>query len=67
MKKYLKIKKNLSEYMISVPEKYVRHLVNDDLEIGYISKQELEKYYDHETGFKRTDYGDGCMIFWLII
>ncbi len=63
MKKYLKIKKNLSEYMISVPEKYVRHLVNDDLEIGYISKQELEKYYDHETGFKRTDYGDGCMIF----
>lgn len=62
-KRYLKIKKDFSDYIISVPEKYARHLVNDDLEIGHISKDELDLYYDKETGFKRTEAGDGCLIF----
>lgn len=62
MKKHLSIKKEFNDYMISVPEKYACHLVNDDSEIGYISKEELDKYYDPETGFKRTECGECCLI-----
>jgi CRISPR-associated endonuclease/helicase Cas3 len=61
-KKYLKIKKNFSEYVISVPEKYAINLTAEDSEIGYISRDELSNYYDLETGFMREGAGDGSMI-----
>ncbi|HPY71998.1 MAG TPA: CRISPR-associated helicase Cas3', partial [Methanothrix sp.] len=51
-KKYLKIKKQLSEYIISVPERSGHSLIVDGSNIGYISMHELPNYYDMETGFK---------------
>lgn len=60
--KKLRIKKEFSEYVISVPEKFARSLVYEDSEIGYISKAELPYYYDMETGFKREGAGEGSMI-----
>ncbi len=62
-KKYLKIKRAFSEYLISAPEKYAHSLVAESLDIGYISKDELLNYYDHDTGFKRAGAGEGSMIF----
>jgi len=62
-KKYLKIKKDFSEYMISVPEKFGHSLIVDGSNIGYISRDELPNYYDMETGFKRDTAGEGSMIF----
>lgn len=61
-KKYLKIKKDFSEYLISVEKKYAHSLVVDDSNIGYISKAELGNYYDMETGFKRSKAGEGTII-----
>jgi CRISPR-associated endonuclease/helicase Cas3 len=62
-KKYLKIKKCFSEYLISAPEKYAHSLVGDNPDIGYISKTELPNYYDSETGFKRAGAGEGQIFF----
>jgi CRISPR-associated endonuclease/helicase Cas3 len=61
-KKYLKIKKDLSEYMISADEKYAHSLVSDDSGIGYISRAEIPNYYDEETGFMRARAGAGSLI-----
>ncbi len=62
-KKYLKIKKAFSEYLISAPEKYAHSLIAENTDIGYISNEELPNYYDHDTGFKRAGAGEGSMIF----
>ncbi|KUK43597.1 MAG: Crispr-associated helicase Cas3 [Methanothrix harundinacea] len=62
-KRYLKIKKEFSEYVISVPEKFARSLVVENGDIGYISIHELANYYDGETGFKREKAGEGSLIF----
>jgi len=62
-KKYLKIKKDFSEYLISVSERYGHSLIVDGSNIGYISRDELSNYYDVETGFKREEAGAGSMIF----
>ncbi len=62
-KKYLRIKKDISEYVISVPEKYAHSLVDENSDIGYISRLELPNYYDTETGFMRAGAGEGSMIF----
>lgn len=62
-KKYLKIKKELSEYIISVPERSGHSLIVDGSNIGYISIHELPNYYDMETGFKRDKAVDGSLIF----
>jgi CRISPR-associated endonuclease/helicase Cas3 len=62
-KKYLKIKRAFSEYLISAPEKFAHNLVVEDSDIGYISKEELHNYYEHDTGFKRAGAGEGSMIF----
>jgi len=62
-KKYLKIKKDFSEYLISAPEKFAHSLVSENSNIGYISMHELRYYYDEETGFKREEAGEGSMIF----
>ncbi|HPS90832.1 MAG TPA: CRISPR-associated helicase Cas3' [Methanothrix sp.] len=61
-KKYLKIKKDFSEYVIAAPEKFAHNLVIEEFGIGYISKDELPNYYDHETGFMRAGAGEGSMI-----
>jgi len=62
-KKYLKIKKDFSDYLISAPEKFAHSLVAENSDIGYISRNELPNYYDEETGFKRAGAGEGSMIF----
>lgn len=62
-KKYLKIKKDFSEYMISVPEKFGHSLIVDGSNIGYVSFNELPHYYDMDTGFKREKAGEGSLIF----
>jgi CRISPR-associated endonuclease/helicase Cas3 len=61
-KKYLKIKKDFSEYLISADEKYAHSLVGDDSGIGYISRAEIPNYYDEETGFMRARAGEGAFI-----
>lgn len=62
-KKYLEIKKDFSEYVISAPEKFAHSLVVENSDIGYISMHELSNYYDEETGFNRERAGEGSMIF----
>jgi CRISPR-associated endonuclease/helicase Cas3 len=61
-KKYLKMKKCFSEYVISIPKKYAATLINEKSEIGYISIDVLANYYDLETGFMRDRTGGGSMI-----
>jgi CRISPR-associated endonuclease/helicase Cas3 len=60
--KYLKIKKEFSEYIISADEKFAHSLIKGDSGIGYISRDELPNYYDDETGFMRAGAGGGSMI-----
>ncbi len=62
-KKYLNIKKDFSEYIISVPEKFGHSLIVDGSNIGYVSFNELPHYYDMDTGFKREKAGEGSLIF----
>ena len=62
-KKYLKMKKDFSEYLISAPDKFAHSLIVEGSDIGYISNAELPNYYDAETGFKRAGAGEGSMIF----
>ncbi|MDD1763012.1 MAG: CRISPR-associated helicase/endonuclease Cas3, partial [Methanothrix sp.] len=61
-KKYLKIKKDFSEYVISAPDKYAHDLIMEKFRMGYISSDELPNYYDLETGFMRAGAGSGSMI-----
>jgi CRISPR-associated endonuclease/helicase Cas3 len=61
-KKYLKIKRDFSEYVISAPEKYAHNLIFEGSDMGYISNDELPNYYDEETGFMRAGAGEGTMI-----
>jgi CRISPR-associated endonuclease/helicase Cas3 len=61
-KRYLKMKKCFSDYLISVPKKFAGPLVMDDSNIGRISRDELSNYYDLETGFMRDGAGGGSMI-----
>jgi len=62
-KKYLKMKKDFSEYLIYAPDKFAHSLIVEGSDIGYISNAELPNYYDAETGFKRAGAGEGSMIF----
>lgn len=61
-KKYLKIKKDFSEYLISADERYAHSLVENDSGIGYISRAEICNYYDDDTGFMRAQAGGGAFI-----
>lgn len=60
--KTLKIKKELYDYVISVPKRHASTLINETREIAYISEIELESYYDNETGFRRGNAGTGSVI-----
>jgi CRISPR-associated endonuclease/helicase Cas3 len=62
MRRRLKIRNGLNDYMISIPKKYAATLINENSEIGYISNDELSNYYDLETGFMRDGAGGGSMI-----
>ncbi|OPY53853.1 MAG: CRISPR-associated nuclease/helicase Cas3 [Methanosaeta sp. PtaU1.Bin060] len=61
-KKYLKIRKCFSDYLISAPKKFAGLLVTDDSNIGYISRAELSNFYDEKTGFKMSGAGGGSII-----
>jgi CRISPR-associated endonuclease/helicase Cas3 len=62
-KKYLKMKKCFSDYLISAPKKFAGPLVVDDSNIGHISRVELDNFYDKKTGFKRSAAGEGSIFF----
>lgn len=51
-REFLEIRNKFYEYVISVPEEKAERILNPDLDIGYVSKEDLKKYYDLETGFK---------------
>jgi len=54
---FLSIKKEFYDYVISVPKTKAGRLVNDDINIGHISQEELKIWYDPETGFTPNDGG----------
>jgi len=60
---FLKIKRALSEHVISVSRKYAACVVERDQEMGYISMDELPYYYNLKTGFMTKKAGEGSMIF----
>ena len=49
--RYLRIRKKFNEYIISVPKKDFSCEEPEDLNIGYIPFEQIEHYYDPETGF----------------
>ncbi|MDY0130296.1 MAG: helicase-related protein, partial [Methanosarcina vacuolata] len=49
--KFLSIRKKFNEYIISVPKKDFSCEELEDLNIGYISFEQIKHYYDPETGF----------------
>ena len=59
-KRFLAIKKEFYDYVISIPQIYASDFGKD--EIGHVSNEELKNYYDFETGFKRGTAGNGVMI-----
>jgi len=60
-KRFLGIKKDFYEYVISVDKKYAKGFREG--EIGHVSQEELKNYYNPDTGFKRDDAGSGTLIF----
>lgn len=63
---FLKIRNIFYEYIISVPYQYAADFIEEDRDIGYISKEEIEQglYYNQETGFKRErQTGGGALIY----
>ena len=64
-KRFLEIKKDFYDYVISVPKKYENQVGFDEKRgIGYIPKTEIDQGigYDPETGFKRDSPGSGTLI-----
>jgi len=65
-KRFLGIKKEFYDYVISVPQKYAGQVSFDEKTgIGHIPKIEIDQGigYDLETGFKRESAGCGTLIF----
>ena len=58
---FLGIKKQFYEYMISISKAKAQSLVDTDTGIGYVSHEELESWYDKETGF--VSGSGGVLIF----
>lgn len=50
---FLKIKRRFYDYVISVDKRKINPAILENENIGYIPKEDIEKYYDKETGFKR--------------
>jgi len=49
--KYLTIRKEFNEYLISVPKKDFSCEEPEDLNIGYVPFEQIKHYYNPETGF----------------
>jgi len=65
-KRFLEIKKDFYDYVISVPERFKNQVgVDEKTGIGRISKIEIDQGngYNPETGFKRDSPGSGTLIF----
>ncbi|NKQ38921.1 MAG: CRISPR-associated endonuclease Cas3'' [Methanosarcinales archaeon] len=58
--KFLKIKAKFYEYVISVNKQYISE--SDNEKFNHISLDELENFYDLDTGFKNEDAGTGTII-----
>jgi len=58
--KFLKIRKDFNNYLISIPEKYALSGFENG-KVNYVSEDELPLYYDLETGFKRDNAGNGIL------
>lgn len=58
--RYLAIRKKFNEYIISVPKKDFFCEEPEDLNMGYIPFEQIEQYYDPETGF--VFESKSCMI-----
>lgn len=56
-REFLTIKKQFYDYVISVPKTKAGPLMNEELGIGYISRDELKIWYDPKTGFYPNDGG----------
>jgi CRISPR-associated endonuclease/helicase Cas3 len=56
-REFQKIKHQFLDYVISVPENDGIRLIREDLEIGYISHDELQIWYNDKTGFKAETGG----------
>jgi len=54
---FLKIKKDFLDHVISVPKNMAQRLFREDLGIGYISRDELNIWYNSTTGFTPNDGG----------
>lgn len=64
-KRFLTIKKDFYDYVISVPKSYEKQIGFDEkLGIGYTSKTEIDLRisYDPKIGFKRTSPSDGSLM-----
>jgi|Wag4MinimDraft_15_1082655.scaffolds.fasta_scaffold00228_7 CRISPR-associated endonuclease/helicase Cas3 len=57
---YLEIQKNIRDYILSIPKKYINNFQLDK-GIPYLPKEGIQDIYDFNTGFKR-DINDKCMI-----
>ena len=51
--KFLEIKKDFYEYVISIPPKDAKSIVDNHHGINRIPNCDIEKYYDLKVGFKR--------------
>ncbi|ABY93583.1 MULTISPECIES: CRISPR-associated helicase/endonuclease Cas3 [Thermoanaerobacter] len=58
---YLEIQKNIKDYILSLPKKYINNFQLDK-GIPYLPKEGIKDIYDFKTGFKR-DIDDKYMIF----
>ena len=58
---YLKIRKDLNDYIISVPKNLAVGF--EEGTINFISNELLNNFYDKETGFKRENSGNGVVGF----
>ncbi|MEO0155458.1 MAG: CRISPR-associated helicase Cas3' [candidate division WOR-3 bacterium] len=55
-KNFLLLRKDLRNYLVSIPEKYAKNVHQKD-DLRFVPLEELQNYYDFETGFKRDVKG----------
>lgn len=61
-KKFLGIKNQFREYILSVNKNHASGLIDENQSMGYVAYNEMNSYYDQDTGFKRENAGDGALI-----
>lgn len=59
---FLKIKNKFYNYIISIDKNKINPSILENEDLGYISKEEIERYYDKETGFKGNGEGSSWII-----